>query len=113
MITGHYTDVPAEKPHMPDAQATIRWLIAEKDKAPNFAMRVIEIAGRGERIPLHRHDYEHEIFILNGVGSALSPDGDRPVRAGDFVFVLPGEEHGFLNTGEEPFRFICVIPVKK
>jgi len=113
MLTGHYTDIPAEKPHMADAQATIRWLIAEKDKAPNFAMRVIEIASRGERIPLHAHDYEHEIFILDGAGMALHPDGDRPVRVGDFVYVAPGEKHGFLNTGDEPFRFICVIPIQK
>jgi quercetin dioxygenase-like cupin family protein len=113
MITGHYTDIPAEKPAMADAQATIRWLIAEKDRAPNFAMRVIEIAKKGERIPLHKHGYEHEIFVFEGVGKALSPQGDRPVRSGDFVFVLPDEEHGFLNTGDEPFRFICVIPVAR
>ena len=59
MLTGHYTDVEAKAPGMPGAQATIRWLITRERGAPNFAMRVIEVAGRGERIPLHEHGYEH------------------------------------------------------
>lgn len=110
MMTGHFTEVKAEKPTMPVMQATIRWLIAAKDGAPNFAMRVIEVTRKGEKIPLHRHDYEHEIFIIEGQGNVLSPDGAKPVAYGNFVYVVPDEEHGFENTGDSPFRFICVIP---
>ncbi len=98
---------------MPGAQATIRWLIAEKEGAPNFAMRVIELARPGDRIPLHGHPYEHEIFIIGGEGGLLSREAQQPVKPGDFVFVKPGEEHGFVNTGERPFQFICVIPIQK
>jgi quercetin dioxygenase-like cupin family protein len=111
MTIGHYTSVPEDKPLTPDMQATIRWLIAAKDGAANFAMRVIEVKRRGEKIPLHRHDYEHEIFVIEGRGSVLSPTGPTPVAPGNFVFVQPAEEHGFENTGDEPFRFICVIPL--
>jgi quercetin dioxygenase-like cupin family protein len=110
MLTGHFTEVKEDKPAMAGMQATIRWLIAAKDGAPNFAMRVIEIKRRGERIPLHRHDYEHEIFIIEGQGNVLSPDGLKPVAYGNFAYVAPNEEHGFENTGDQPFRFICVIP---
>jgi len=113
MITGHYTDVKEEAPHSPAMQATIRWLVSEKDGASNFAMRVIEIKHTGEKIPLHRHDYEHEIFIFEGRGNVLAPASAGPVAAGDFVFVRSGEEHGFENTGDGPFRFICVIPTPK
>lgn len=98
---------------MPGAQSTIRWLVAEKDGARNFAMRVIEIKRKGEKIPLHRHDYEHETFVISGQGALLKPDGVVDVKPGDFAFVLPNEEHGFENRGDEPFRFICVIPVRK
>jgi quercetin dioxygenase-like cupin family protein len=94
-------------------QATIRWLIAEKEGAQKFAMRVIEIKRRGEKIPLHHHPYEHEIFIIEGTGSVLAPGGAKPVRPGSFVFVPADEEHGFENTGEGPFRFICVIPLPR
>jgi quercetin dioxygenase-like cupin family protein len=110
MVIGQYSQVKEEQPQMAGMQATIRWLIAAKDGAPNFAMRVIEIKRRGEKIPLHRHDYEHEIFIIEGQGNVLSPDGPKPVAYGNYAYVTPGEEHGFENTEEGPFRFICVIP---
>ena len=110
MMTGHFTEVKEEQPQMAGMQATIRWLIAAKDGAPNFAMRVIEIKSKGERIPLHHHDYEHEIFIIEGQGNVLSPDGTKPVAYGNFVYVAANEEHGFENTGHTRFRFICVIP---
>ena len=110
MMTGHFTEVKEENPKLPEMQATIRWLIAAKDGAPNFAMRVIEIKRRGEKIPLHRHDYEHEIFMIEGQGNVLSPDRAKPAAYGSFVYVAPNEEHGFENTGDSPFRFICVIP---
>jgi len=110
MMTGHFTEVKEEQPTMAGMQATIRWLIAAKEGAPNFAMRVIEIKRKGEKIPLHHHDYEHEIFVIEGKGNVLSPGGPKPVAYGNFVYVPAGEEHGFENTGKEPFRFICVIP---
>jgi quercetin dioxygenase-like cupin family protein len=119
MLTGHFTEVKEEKPQTAGMQATIRWLIAAKEgaplgpraqDAPHFAMRVIEIERKGEKIPLHRHDYEHEIFIIEGQGSVLSPVETKPVVYGNFVYVAPNEEHGFENTGHKRFRFICVIP---
>jgi len=113
MLTGSYHNVKEEAPPMPGAQSTIRWLIAAKDGAKNFAMRVIEIKRRGEQIPLHRHDYEHETFVITGQGRAFTRDRSVELRFGDFAFVPAGEEHGFENTGDEPFRFICVIPVQR
>jgi quercetin dioxygenase-like cupin family protein len=110
MITGHFAAVKEEPPHSPQMQATIRWLIAVKQGAPNFAMRVIEIKRKGEKIPLHHHDYEHEIFIIEGQGNILSPDGAKPGAYGNFAYIPAREEHGFENTGDAPFRFICVIP---
>uniref|UniRef100_A0A7C4GCE8 Cupin domain-containing protein n=1 Tax=candidate division WOR-3 bacterium TaxID=2052148 RepID=A0A7C4GCE8_UNCW3 len=111
MVKGRYTDVKAEPATLAGAQATIRWLIAKKEGAPNFAMRVIELAHKGDRIPLHRHSSEHEIFVFEGKGRLLQPGGESPVETGDFVYVAPEEEHGFENLGEGPFRFICVIPL--
>ena len=110
MLTGHFTEVKEEQPQMAGMQATIRWLVAAKEGAPNFAMRVIEIKRKGEKIPLHRHNYEHEVFIIEGQGNLLSSDGAKPVAYGDFAYIPAGEEHGFENTGHTRFRFICVIP---
>jgi quercetin dioxygenase-like cupin family protein len=113
MKTGQYTDVKEELPPLPGAQSTIRWLVSEKDGARNFAMRVIEIKRRGVKIPLHAHDYEHETFVIAGQGRAFTKDKSEAMKFGDFAFVPANEEHGFENTGDEPFRFICVIPIRK
>jgi quercetin dioxygenase-like cupin family protein len=68
MVIKHYTEVTEEAPTMAGAQASLRWLVAEKDGARNFAMRVIEIKRRGDKIPLHTHNYEHETFVISGKG---------------------------------------------
>ncbi len=79
------------------------------EEAPRFAMRVIEVAV-GSSTPFHAHDWEHEVFVLSGKGSARSADGERDIGPGDAVFVAPDEEHCFTNAGEELFRFVCCIP---
>jgi quercetin dioxygenase-like cupin family protein len=112
MKFGYYANVKESKPPVAGAQATIRWLITEKDGAKNFAMRVIEIKQKGEKIPLHGHDYEHEVFIISGMGRAFTPEVSVDLKPGDFAFIRPNEEHGFENLGDEPFRFICVIPIQ-
>jgi len=81
-------------------------------EAPRFSMRVFEVAIGGST-PLHTHDWEHEVFILSGRGKVRGPDGDRQLSADDAVFVPPGEEHCFTNTGDDVLRFICCIPHAK
>lgn len=87
----------------------VRWLISKRDGAPNFAMRLFEV-GPGGTSPLHAHDWEHEVFILEGSGE-LEFEGDRrPFSGGYFVFVPPGREHRFVNTGDSVMRFLCLVP---
>ena len=64
----HYTNIELEIPKedgIKDVQ--VRWLITKKDGAPSFAMRLFEIQPNGYT-PLHQHDWEHEVFILEGNG---------------------------------------------
>jgi quercetin dioxygenase-like cupin family protein len=78
-------------------------------EAPRFAMRVFEVEVGGST-PFHTHDWEHEVFILSGRGKVRGADGERELSADDAVFVAPGEEHCFTNTGEDVLRFVCCIP---
>ena len=87
----------------------MRMLIGPEEKAPNFHMRHFEVAPGGHT-PHHTHDYEHEILILKGVGVAKSVEGDRDIQAGDVVFVTANEKHQFINAGDEPLEFICLVP---
>ena len=89
----------------------IRWLITEKEGAPNFAMRVIELEAGVNFVP-HHHPFEHEIYVLEGEGVVTAPSGDvGEMKPGAFLFVPPDEEHGYRNTGDKTLKFICVIPL--
>jgi quercetin dioxygenase-like cupin family protein len=88
---------------------TIRWLISKADGAPNFAMRLFEVAPGGHS-PLHTHDWEHEVYIVDGSGELESEGRRRPFEKGWFINVPPGLEHQFINTGEGAMRFLCLVP---
>ena len=89
--------------------AKMRMLIGPDDGASNFHMRHFEVEPNG-CTPHHQHDYEHEILILSGGGIAKSEQGDRTIAAGDVIFVAANEKHQFRNTGDDPLKFICLIP---
>ena len=89
---------------------TIRWVIDKNTGAPNFAMRIFDIQP-GSNTPLHRHDWEHEIYVLEGEGAAVAEDGEHPVRTGDAVFVPGGDLHSFRNTSGGLLRVMCLIPL--
>ena len=89
----------------------MRLLIHEADGAPNFLMRQFNISPGGHT-PHHQHDWEHEVYVLAGSGTVVSPAGDKPITAGDCVFVPPGEQHQFVNGNAEELKFLCLIPKK-
>jgi len=104
------TQVPANEVNMEGAKdCRVRWLIGEGEKAPTFAMREFEVSPGGHT-PKHFHDYEHEVYVLAGAGTIVDGDNERPLAAGDVVFVAPNDVHQFRNTGKEPMRFLCLIP---
>lgn len=87
----------------------IRWLIDDSRGAPNFALREFEI-DPGGHTPYHSHPWEHEVFILAGQGVSVDTAGRHRVGPGSVVYVAPGEEHNFVNDGDEILRFLCIIP---
>ena len=89
--------------------ARMRMLVGPADGAKNFHMRHFEVEAGGFT-PHHQHDYEHEILVLKGQGTAKSALGDRPFKSGDVIFVPANEMHQFMNTGPSSLEFICLIP---
>ena len=59
------------------AGCQVRWLLDERDGAPTFAMRQFEVAPGGHT-PQHFHDYEHEVFVLEGTGVVLEGGREHP-----------------------------------
>ncbi|MCW4010875.1 MAG: cupin domain-containing protein [Candidatus Bathyarchaeota archaeon] len=109
----HYDSVKAEQVDMEGAsRVKMRWLITKEMGAGNFAMRVFEVEPSGFS-PLHKHLWEHEVFILEGSGELFNGEKAIPLKAGDVVFVPPNEMHQFRSNSATPLRFLCLIPYLK
>jgi len=109
----HYSKVVLEEPSEEGVKdVKLRWLISKQDGAKNFVMRLFEIQPGGHT-PLHQHDWEHEVFILEGNGKANSKENSWSFAPGDVFFIPPMEWHQFENTGESVLKLLCLIPYKE
>jgi len=88
---------------------TMRLMVGRADGAKNFSMRHFTVEPGGHT-PRHQHNYEHEIFVVSGNGRAECAGKMHDVRAGDVLYVEPNALHQFVNTGDEPFQFLCLVP---
>ena len=86
----------------------IRWLITEKDGAPTFLMRHFTVEAAGFT-PYHDHNWEHEVYILEGQGKIRYEDREEKIQPGDAILVPPGRKHQF-RAGTEALKFICLVP---
>lgn len=110
MIIREASQVPAETVQSEGvAGVSIRWLIGRQDNPDNFYMRLFEVAPGGHT-PRHGHPWEHEIYVLEGKGEALTPEGRQGLGPHTVIHVRAGEEHQFRNTGERPLKFLCLVP---
>ncbi|MCD6292640.1 MAG: cupin domain-containing protein [Deltaproteobacteria bacterium] len=106
----HYSEVPAEVVAVEGAdKVTVRWVISEDDGAPTFAMRIFEFEAAGHS-PYHNHEWEHEIFIIEGDGYLTIEGEKRFLKPGDVVFIPGGMNHN-LTAGEAGLRMMCLVPV--
>ena len=110
MKVSHHTDIKLQPVDMEGAAHTqVRWLIGSADGAANFAMRMFEIAPGGHT-PRHQHDYEHEIYVLEGEGVVFEGDQQHSLKAGDVVYVNPNDVHQFRNSGSATMKMLCLLP---
>jgi quercetin dioxygenase-like cupin family protein len=112
MIIGHYKDVPPSVVTHPEARgATMRVLLGPGSGWDDHVMRVFELEPGGNT-PRHRHDWPHINYIISGQGSLYLKGEDHGLSAGGYALVPAGEEHQFKNVSDEPFVFVCIVPVR-
>ena len=110
MKIAHAEEVVSVPVEMDDAvDVRIRVLIGPRDKAPNVYMRQFSVAAGGHT-PYHQHDWEHEVFVLEGKGKVVTAEGEKDLQAGDCVLVAGGEKHAFVNSGADELTFLCMVP---
>ena len=112
VVIRNINDAPV-KPVAMDGVRGVRMavMVGREDGAPNFALRSFIVDPNGHS-PKHSHDYEHEVFIVQGGGEVLLEGEYRPIRAGDVVYVPADHEHQF-RASDAGMRFLCLVPVSR
>jgi quercetin dioxygenase-like cupin family protein len=105
----HVTEITGKPSTLAPGATVIRQMIGEPDESAHFVMRVVDLLP-GQATPLHAHWWEHGLYVLAGVGHVTTSKEEYAVGAGSVVFVPGDETHQFVNDGDEPLRYICVVP---
>lgn len=100
---------PVDMPGVSGVKMSV--MVGRGDGAPNFALRSF-VVDPGGHSPRHSHDYEHEVFIVEGTGEVLLEGAYRPIKSGDVVYVPADQEHQF-KAGGSGLRFLCLVPVTR
>ena len=104
------TDVP-ETPVAAGRGVTMQMLVAESDGAPSFVLRKFNMAPGGG-MPRHTNDTEHVQYVLRGRGRVTIGDESFEVEPGMSLFIPAGVLHSYDAVGEEPFEFLCAVPLE-
>lgn len=73
-------------------------LINLDDNPPTCTMTYSEIPPDGTSTH-HIHEWEHEVYIIEGSGTLICDGKEYPVKAGDAMFIPPNVDHYTLNNG--------------
>ncbi len=73
-------------------------LVNLDDNPPTCTMTYSEIPPEGTSAH-HIHEWEHEVYIIDGSGTLVCDGKEYPVKAGDAMFIPPNVDHYTLNNG--------------
>ncbi|MBC7834857.1 MAG: cupin domain-containing protein [Phycisphaerales bacterium] len=109
MVIRNINDVQQSPVTIPGVKGcTMAVMAGRADGCPNFSMRHFKVEPGGHS-PRHAHDYEHEVFIVEGGGTAYFEGSERSIRSGDVIYVPADKEHQFM-AGPAGLRFLCLVP---
>ncbi len=73
-------------------------LVNLDDNPPTCTMTYSEIPPDGTSSH-HIHEWEHEVYIIEGSGTLICDGKEYPVKEGDAMFIPPNVDHYTLNNG--------------
>ena len=62
----------------------------------------------GVAVPLHSHNVEEVVVVLEGEGECEIEGQTHPVRTWDTTFIPAGLVHCFRNTGDRPLKILWI-----
>lgn len=76
----------AEQVQMEGAKDVTIQVLISHPPAPTFVMRRFRLK-LGGYTPLHTHDYEHEVYVLQGLGEVRGEKESITIKPGSVVFI--------------------------
>jgi quercetin dioxygenase-like cupin family protein len=66
---------------------------------------VVLVPGSGP--PYHYHEKRESIIMaISGEATEILEGKKIPIKAGDVIFIPPGEKHTTVNTSQQEFRYL-------
>jgi quercetin dioxygenase-like cupin family protein len=87
---------------------TTRHIIKGKEDGGTFDVRYFEVAPGGFT-SLECHEHIHSVICVRGHGYAVVGSSTHDVSAFDHIYVPANTPHQFVNSGDEPFGFLCIV----
>lgn len=81
----------------------------ESASGPKLELRYFRLAPGGAS-RLEKHEHEHYVIVGEGRGKVYVAGDVSDLTQHDVVYVAPLQPHQFVNTGDEPFGFYCIVP---
>jgi len=78
-------------------------LVDGETGATEISSGVAEFAA-GAKAPLHYHDAEESVIVIEGEGLMVIDGEEHIVRPNDAAFIPPDAHHSIANHGDEPFK---------
>jgi quercetin dioxygenase-like cupin family protein len=110
MFVKHSSTV--EKEDISAGKNTQRQVLISAEEGPNFSMRLFTIEPQGE-MPLHKNSVEHEQYVVGGRAQIGIGEETYTVETGDVVFIPANTPHWYRTIGDQPFKFLCMVPNQK
>lgn len=83
-------------------------LLGKETPSTPIELRYFEIDPGGYS-SLEKHEHTHTVIICRGEGKAIVGEEVLDAKSGDVFFVAPHESHQFIQQGEEPLGFYCIV----
>ena len=87
---------------------TIPLITRQSAAGENRITTGISIYPAGTGAPLHLHNCDEHVTLLDGRGEVEIAGQITPLEPPDTTYIVAGIEHAFRNTGPDPMRILWV-----
>lgn len=83
-------------------------IVGHHSGQPSMQLRYFEVAPGGHS-SLEKHRHEHLVIGARGTGQVVVGREAREVGEKDALYIGPDTPHQFVNAGDGPFGFFCIV----